>query len=176
MIKTALKKEIFVTVALITLILVSRLSSHVWNFTAVGGAALFAGAYFQRKYLAVLVPLMGLIMSDFIIGMHTYMTSVYLSFALVVALGASLEIGGSRIRIFLTSLAGATLFFLVTNFDCWLGNSFYTQDFAGLMNSYYLGLPFFKTQLISDISVSFVLFEASRHYSKVKNQIALANQ
>lgn len=166
------KMEWFVFVGLVALIVASRLTSHIWNFTAVGGVALFSGAYFSKKYFAVLVPLMGLFISDLVIGMHDQMISVYLAYALIVALGATLQVTSPRLRTAGTSLVGACLFFLITNFGSWLGNPFYVQNFDGLMNSYLMGVPFFRAQFVSDVVFSLVIFECAKQLMKAKQTSA----
>ncbi|MBC7465317.1 MAG: hypothetical protein H7256_04940 [Bdellovibrio sp.] len=163
------KVEWFVFLALVALVVVSRLTSHIWNFTAVGGVALFSGAYFSKKYFAVLVPLMGLFISDLMIGLHNQMLPVYFSYALIVALGCTLQVNSPRVRTAMTSIAGACLFFLITNFTSWMGNAFYAQNFEGLMNSYLLGVPFFRAQFASDVVFSLVIFEAARQCMKAKS-------
>lgn len=165
--KTILKNEWLVFIGLVTLILVSRLSSHVWNFTAVGGVALFSGAYFSKKYFAVLVPLVGLIISDLIIGLHDQMFSVYFSYAVIVAIGFGLTVQSSRTKTALFSFTGAILFFLITNFDSWLGSAFYQQNLDGLLTSYTLGLPFFRSQLASDLISSLVIFECAKQLARL---------
>lgn len=163
-VKNNLQVEWFVFIGLVALVIISRLTSHIWNFTAVGGVALFSGAYFSKKYFAVLVPLMGLFISDLVIGMHDQMLPVYFSYALIVVLGCTLQVNSPRLRTAATSIAGACLFFLITNFTSWYGNSFYAQSFDGLMNSYLLGVPFFRAQFASDVVFSLALFEAARQW------------
>ncbi len=48
----------------------SRLIPHMPNFTAIVAMGLLAGAHFQSRTLAVLVPLAALLVSDLLIGFH----------------------------------------------------------------------------------------------------------
>ena len=63
-------------VALITFIILaaalSRLLPHPPNFTALGAMALFGGAYLKRKWLAVLIPLAALFVSDLLLNNFVY--------------------------------------------------------------------------------------------------------
>lgn len=158
-------KPWLVFLGLVTVIVVSRLTSHVWNFTAVGGVALFSGAYFSKKYMAVLVPFAGLVISDLILGFHDQMISVYMSYAVIVGLGCALNVKSPRLKTVAFSMTGAILFFLITNFDSWMGSAFYPQNLDGLLESYTLGLPFFRSQIISDVVSSFLIFECAKQLS-----------
>ena len=42
----------------------TRLVPHAWNFTAIGAICLFGGAYFRRWWLAFLVPLAAIALSE----------------------------------------------------------------------------------------------------------------
>ena len=61
-------------------------------------------------------------------------------------------------------LAGVTflaslLFFLTTNFGSWLGQSLpYDRGPAGLLESYWMALPFWRGTLVSDLVFSGALF------------------
>lgn len=73
--------------SVIVLAVVVRLIPHPFNFTPVGAAALFAGATLERKWLAFLVPLTAMLMSDAVIGFHSAMPVVYGCFAAAVCVG-----------------------------------------------------------------------------------------
>ncbi|MFZ3230289.1 MAG: DUF6580 family putative transport protein [Pseudobdellovibrio sp.] len=160
--KMSLNNTLLVAIGLVMIIIVSRLIGHVWNFTAVGGVALFSGAYFSKKHVAILIPFFGLFISDLVLGFHDQMFAVYFSYALIAVLGFSLKLESSRFKTVGVSFAGAILFFLITNFGCWIGNAFYPQNLNGLLESYVLGLPFFRTQVLSDIISSLVIFELAK--------------
>lgn len=158
------KKIISVAVFLVLIILAvsSRTTNHLWNLTAVGGASLFAGAYFAKKWVAVLVPMLALLISDWMIGFDRQSISVYLAYAVIVALGFYLQIYSARAKVLGFSILGAVLFFLITNFTFWYAESLYPHNFAGLMQSYAMGLPFLRNQLLGDVGFTFVLFELAK--------------
>ena len=92
-----------------------RLMPHWPNFTPIAAMALFGGAYFKKKHLAFLIPLVAMFVSDLILGLHQWMIAVYISFALVVGIGILLR---SRIKIgtvLLASLSSSLLFFIITS-------------------------------------------------------------
>jgi hypothetical protein len=137
---------------------VMRLVPHWPNFTPVAAMALFAGASIRKKHLAFLIPFAALLLSDLILGFHSLMLAVYLSFALVVLLGSLLH---NRIKagtLLAASVGSSLLFFLITNFAVWVGSPFYTQSFAGLMQSYTMGLPFLLNGLMGDLFYTAVFF------------------
>ncbi|HRO68181.1 MAG TPA: hypothetical protein PL182_11500, partial [Pseudobdellovibrionaceae bacterium] len=78
-----MKTRIFAILAVVVLAVFSRLLPHPWNWTAVGAAALFAGAKFERLSLALIVPLTALLLSDLVLGFHPTMPFVYGAFALI---------------------------------------------------------------------------------------------
>lgn len=156
------KMEFFVAGLLVGLIVFSRLTAHVWNFTAVGGVALFAGAYFNKKFMSMGILLLGLLISDSILGFHNQMLAVYFSYGLIAAVGYSLDVRGPRLRTILLSLTGGALFYLITNFSVWLSGELYPLTTAGLIECYVMGIPFFRPQIIADVIFSVALFEIAK--------------
>ena len=135
-----------------------RLIPHYPNFTPIAAIALFGGAHFSKKWLAYLVPLFALFVSDLLIGFHNFMIPVYVSFALVVALGGLLKGRISLLSVPLAGIASATLFFLLTNFAVWIGSPYYAQNMGGLIACYTAAIPFYHTQLLGDLFYSSVFF------------------
>lgn len=147
---------------LVTIAVLSRFVGHLWNFTLLGGVSLIAGALFNKKSYSFLVVISSLLISDWVIGFHDQMFSVYFSFLLMVVLGSLLKIQSSRLAIVSTSLLGSLLFFLITNFAVWYNAAFYSQTFNGLVQCYLAGIPFFRNQLIADVLSSVVLFQIAK--------------
>ena len=155
------KNTLIVFVVLFTLVLLSRWSSHLWNFTLVGGAFIFAGSYFQDKKIAVALILSSMLASDFIIGFHNQMLSVYFAFLVMMALGFWLKSDSGRLKIFGFSLAGSFLFYVITNFAVWMGGGLYPMTFEGLIQCYVMAIPFYRNQLLGDVISTLVFFEAA---------------
>ena len=65
----------------------TRLVPHPPNFAPITAMSLFAGAYFTRKQLAFIVPLLAMLISDLFLGFYTISIFVYLSFAVITWLG-----------------------------------------------------------------------------------------
>jgi hypothetical protein len=150
-----------VFLGLIALAVAGRLLPHAPNFTPVAAAALFAGAYFRRPLVAILVPLVAMLASDLLwLGTHDWrvMAAVYVSFSLPALLG-NLTRGKRRwLRVIVCSLASSGCFFLTTNFAVWASGSMYEASWQGLARCYVLALPFLKYTIGGDLAWSVGLF------------------
>jgi hypothetical protein len=136
-----------------------RLVPHYPNFTPVAAVALFGGAHINKKWLAFLIPVTALLLSDLLLGFHRFMIPVYISFTMVVLLGTILKGKISVGGVFLASISSSLLFYLITNFFVWVGSpAFYDQTISGLMQCYIVAIPFFHTTLLGDLFYSTVLF------------------
>ncbi len=136
-----------------------RLLPHPMNFTPVGALALFGGASFRSKRMALALPLVSLIAGDIFIGFHRLMPYVYASFLASVAIGFWLRRNRSVVRIGAGVLAGAIQFFLVTNFALWAASiGAYPKTPAGLLACYLAGIPDFWNTLAGDAFYAAVLF------------------
>lgn len=130
-----------------------RLIPHPANFAPIAALALFGGVYLNKKY-ALGIPILAMLISDFIIGFYSpwVMFSVYGCFFVMGLLGLWLRNHKKVVFIFGASLAGSVLFFLVTNFAVWaIPHSLYPHTLQGLFYSYIMGLPFFKNTLLGDL-------------------------
>lgn len=136
----------------------ARLLPHPWNFTPIGGMALFGGAMFRSRAMAFAVPLTALFLSDLWIGLHSLMWAVYGSFALSVLLGMWLRRRRRVLPIAGATLAGAVLFFIITNWAVWLSGMTYPKTLAGLIACYVAAIPYFGNTLTGDALYVSVLF------------------
>ena len=149
-------------IILISILLVvgfgARLLPHPANFAPIGALALFGGLYLPRKW-ALILPLGAMLASDIIIGFYSWqiMLSVYVCFALVVGIGLLVRKNKKIHTILGGTVLGSILFFLITNAAVWGFGSIYTINFSGLMQSYYMALPFFRNSLLGDLFFTGVL-------------------
>lgn len=157
---TTLRQDLLLALFLVVLCVVMRLVPHVSNFSPVAAAALFAGATFSRRALAVAVPLAAMLVSDAILGGYGWqmMAAVYGALALPAVIGmfarkarvATVAIGGA--------LAASLLFYGITNFAVWALSTLYTPDVKGLLECYVAALPFLKYTIAGDLFWSIALF------------------
>jgi hypothetical protein len=144
-----------------------RLVPHYPNFTPIAAMALFGGAYFSNKKFAFIVPLAAMFISDLIIGFHSTMWAVYLSFAVVVMIGFSLRKSKKISNIFLAVVSSSVLFFVVTNFAVWMMGTMYPMTLSGLAESYVAAIPFFSYSVLGDLFYAGVFFGAFE-FAKIK--------
>ncbi len=133
-----------------------RIFPHPPNFAPIGGLALFSGARLDKKQ-AFILPLAAMFVSDLFLGFHSTMIYVYVSFALIVLIGMRLK----KIKLanlFLASLSSSILFYLITNFGVWASTNIYAKNFSGLINSYLMGLPFFRNTIFGDLFYTIFFF------------------
>ena len=135
-----------------------RLLPHPSNFTPIGALALFAGAQFDDKRWAFIVPLAAMFLSDLLIGFHSQMPLVYGAFAVIVAMGFWLKEKKSAAKIAGASLVAATFFFIVSNFSVWAFDGLYPLTMQGLVTCYIAAIPFFQNWLAATLVYSALLF------------------
>lgn len=138
---------------------------HIWNFTAVGALAIFAGAQFSDKRVAFILPLAAMALSDLFIG-NGFSWLVYTGFVAMVACGLLIRNKVNTVNVVLASFISASVFYLITNFAFFYPISFYPHNFAGVMTSYTVALPFFRNMLIGNLIYSALLFGAFYLLSK----------
>ena len=117
------------------------------NFAPLAAIALCGAIYFPRKYKFTL-PFVALLVSDLALDFY-YGASLadplilcrYVAFALVGLLGLAISRRASLKTIVPASLAGSTIFYVITNFFSWLTDPGYVKNFAGLIQSLTVGLP-----------------------------------
>lgn len=144
---------------------------HIWNFTAIGALAIFAGAQFSNKRLAFIMPLAAMAISDLFIG-NGFSLLVYLGFTAMVACGFLLREKVNVTNVVLASFISASVFYLITNFAFFYPISLYPHNISGVLTSYAAGLPFFRNMLVGNLVFSAVLF--SSFYLLAKRYPALA--
>lgn len=152
-------------VAMIAAAAFTRLIPHPPNLTVIGAMCLFGGACFQRRWVALLVPMAALLISDVVLYVVVYgnqgfsVTSMkYVWFALTVLLGMTLRGRVTFGRVTATAIAATLLFFLLSNFHVWLGSRAYPQTPAGLLACYAAAIPFAQNMLLGNLVYCGVLF------------------
>ena len=115
------------------------------NFSAAYALAFCAGVYFPRR-LAWWLPLCTLMGTDFLIDLyyqfalhvdafHAAQLVNYAVYALLIWLGTRFDPRAPVLKLLSGGIAGAVLFYLITNTTAWLFNPFhnpeYTRNFGG---------------------------------------------
>jgi hypothetical protein len=151
--------ELLIALFLILIGISSRFFPHPPNFAPIAAIALFGGVYFSRK-IALILPIGAMVISDIFIGFYEpkLMVSVYGSFLLCVAIGFWLKKHKKWHTVLGSAILGAVLFFLITNFAVWAFAFWYPKTLSGLIQCYFMALPFFKNTLLGDLFYVTIFF------------------
>lgn len=146
--------------AVILFLSFSRMIPHPPNFTPLGAMALLSGAYLKDIRLALVIPLLAMIASDFLLGFHSSMLYVYGAVTVIILSSYAFLKQCTLLKVTVGALASAVIFFIVTNFGAWISHDMYPRTIEGLLQAYIAGIPFFKNTLISNL-----LFAAVGYYA-----------
>lgn len=146
-----------------------RILPHPWNLTPVAAMFLFSGAVFKSKLNSLLVPLAALLISDYAVDLvlyhgafHWFSPFTWVAFMLIGLVGWTLRGQWSKrlgwLKVGCASLAGSTLFFLITNFGVWAVDALYPRNSAGLSACYIAGIPFYMNDLVGALAWNAIMF------------------
>jgi hypothetical protein len=153
----------------------SRLIPHPMNFSPVAAMGLFCGARGSGR-AGWLVPVLSLLLADLIIGGYEPVSTlfVYLGFACSGLIGRWLLRASSAMpRVAMASLCASALFFLLSNFGCWLAGM-YAPTPAGLLECYLRAIPFLGMTVLGDLVYSVAFFSLHRRAQSAAESLALA--
>jgi hypothetical protein len=145
----------------------ARLVPHPPNLTPIGAMALFGGACFVDRKAAYLLPMAAMLLSDLVLGFMHYglwrlvaiQPVVYGCILASTAIGHLIADRRSVWQVGGAALAGALLFYVVTNFAVWAGGGHtYPMTAAGLGECYWKAIPYFRNTLAGDAAFTAVLF------------------
>ena len=166
-----MNKKIILILSLLIIGVVGRLVPHPPNVTPIIAIALLAAHAFKNKWIAILIPLTGMWISDLMINNYLYAGYydkfvffsngslwIYGAILLAVLIGKVLIRSIKLSTVFLSSFSASFFFFIITNFGVWLSNMMYPKSLLGLIECYTLAIPFFGNALIGDLIYSVVLF------------------
>ena len=143
-------------VVIILSLSLTRLIPHPWNFSPVLAVGIFSGFYFKQFYLSLFIVILSMFIGDLYLGFHSTMFFTYISLAVAVIIGLYIK-HFKFTEILFSGLASSVCFFIITNFGAWLTLEMYEKNFAGLLQSYVLAIPFFHNTLISTFLYLIVL-------------------
>jgi hypothetical protein len=151
---------------LIVVGVLSRVIPHPPNVTAVVGVTLLGAYAIRSPWLAALIPLAVMALSDLVLGWHSSALFTYAGMLAGTFIGRGLLRQLSVVRLggaaFLASLA----FFVISNFGVYLGG-YYGFGIDGLVACYVAAIPFWGYSLVGDIgstALLFALFVLARRY------------
>ena len=132
------------------------------NFKPVAALCIASGLLVSRVWLAVLVPVLMIAVSDWRLGGSVGVIAIAVQAALIGNLlifrsskrwlfGNQTGLARSSVLAIFLVLAGSLQFFVTTNFLFWLGTGWYDRSFSGLMQCFVSGIPFLWRTLASDL-------------------------
>ena len=121
---------------------ISRLIPHEPNFTPILSISILGFLFSTILSVKVLIVLGSMFFSDLIIGTHDFMIYVYFSLILLII------VSNSKNYIYMMFF-GPLIFFIITNFGVWLNSSYYSKNINGLIECFYMAIPFFKNTILS---------------------------
>lgn len=183
------KRSFLFTIILIAATVIVKLicapKLELSGFTTIMAIALFAGMSINKKSNSFLLPLVALFASDIILevlyqlnlfAFHGLYKGQLINYALIlitVLIGWVIK-GKSYTSIGIASFIAPTLFFLLSNFEVWLGNSFYAKSFTGLMECYVAAIPFYTKSFISTFIILPVVIYCYNYIFNQKSKFVLA--
>ncbi len=143
------------------------------NFSPVYAALLFGGVYLKKRD-SIWFPVILLAASDILLNVFMYnntpfqwmQSANWVGFAAIAMVGWWLAKRLSVRNVFAASVAGPSVFFVISNFAVWLGSGMYPPTLGGLGACFAAAVPFYGNSLASSVLFSGVLFGAYELYEK----------
>ena len=164
-------------ISLILLLAFSRLIPHPPNFTPIVAVAIMSGYFFKNIKLSFVVLLIAMLLVDVFLGFYKHMLFVYLSLFLITFVFFKMSDKINFKSLFVFGFLGSLIFYLVSNFGVWasgvlspITNLPYEKNLNGLINCYFLAIPFFKNTLFSTIIFSYAAFFANHFFAKMEQK------
>ncbi|MCW3092371.1 MAG: hypothetical protein JWP81_3440 [Ferruginibacter sp.] len=168
-----------IIVSFIFLVLIASLyrimPGRPFGFAPQIAMALFSGSIIKDKKFSFLLPILSMLVSDIIYevlfsynispiaGFYDGQVLNYILFAAVTVIGFMIK-KENLLHIAGGSVAGATFYFITSNFVVWIGGGLalnnlpYAKTWDGLMTCFAAGLPFYQASLYSTLFFSAILF------------------
>ncbi len=166
-----------------------RLAPHVPNYAPITAIALFGGVYLSKKF-AILIPLLAIVLSDYLLlyvnpygtpvfdfhkvyplqaMFHATTMYVWGSFVVSGLIGIWLSKRKKPIYVVGAALFASLQFYLITNFGVWAAGM-YGRGLDGLLLSYIMAIPFFKWTILGDLVYTGVFFGAYELVVRIANK------
>lgn len=174
-----MKKDRSIVVSFILLVLMASLyrilPGRPLGFAPQIAMALFAGSIVKDKKYAFLLPLFSMLVSDILYevlfqfkiatipGFYSGQLINYILFVGLTVVGFTIK-KTNPVQILAGSVAGATIYYLLSNFTVWIGggldiaNQPYPKTMAGLLHCYAEAIPFYRGSLYATLIFSTILF------------------
>jgi hypothetical protein len=146
--------------ALIALDVVARLLPHAPGFMPVAASGLFAARMLRIAPLAILVPVLGMVLSDmFLVGEDwRIQADGFAAIAVPAVAGIASRRWQGALPVLAVIVPSSILFFLLSNGAVWVFSGMYPPTLSGLVQCYAAALPFLDKTVLGDLFWTGVLF------------------
>ena len=149
---------------LLLFLTISRLIPHEPNFTPILSVSIL-GFLFSKNFLKKIFLIIGsMIISDLIIGVHALIPYIYFSIIIIILIS-------NKKNYFYMVFFGPCIFFIISNLGEWIHSSYYAKDISGLIECFYLAIPFFKNTLISTIFYCLFIIFVKKFFLNFKKNL-----
>ena len=163
-----MKKELKIFTAIFLCLAASRFIPHPPNFTSLIALCFYVPAILGLNYIPAL--LISFLITDLIIGFHNVVLFTWGS-VLIISILASKYLFNTILSRISGALAGACIFFIVTNFGVWIAGNLYDYTLEGLIECYTLAIPFFNYSLLSTFIFSIIFESFIKFYQVYSKQL-----
>ena len=163
-----MKKELKIFTAIFLCLAASRFIPHPPNFTSLIALSFYVPAILGLNYIPAL--LISFLITDLIIGFHNVVLFTWGS-VLIISILASKYLFNTILSRISGALAGACIFFIVTNFGVWIAGNLYDYTLEGLIECYTLAIPFFNYSLLSTFIFSIIFESFIKFYQVYSKQL-----
>ena len=153
------------TIGIFIILAASRIIPHPPNFTSLIALSFYVPLIFGVTYIPVV--LLSFVITDILIGFHSTLFFTWGSVVLIGIFSKFFISTNLKFR-FIGVVSASFVFFVISNLGVWLSGG-YGYSFSGLLECYFLAIPFFGNTLLSTIFYTF-LIEIIHFIYKKKNQ------
>jgi hypothetical protein len=143
---------------------ISRLMPHEPNFTPILSISILGFLFSRILSVKVLIVLGSMFFSDLIIGVHDFIIYVYFSLTFLII------ISNSKNYIYMMFI-GPLIFFIITNFGVWLNSTYYIKNIDGLIECFYMAIPFFQNTILSTFFYCILILLTKNFYQILLRKI-----
>ena len=145
---------------LVALCVVARLLPHAPGFLPVAASGLFAARVLHIPVLAIIVPVLGMILSDVALPGEDWRIQAvgFAAIAIPAILGIATRRWNTVLPTVATVVVSSILFFLLSNGAVWTFSGMYPLNLQGLTQCYIAALPFLDKTVLGDLFWTAVLF------------------
>jgi hypothetical protein len=138
----------------------ARLLPHAPGFLPVAASGLFAARILRIPALAIVVPVLGMILSDVALPGEDWRIQAvgFAAIAIPAVAGIATRRWSGVLPTVATVVVSSVLFFLLSNGAVWAFSGMYPLSWQGLMQCYAMALPFLDKTVMGDLFWTGVLF------------------